>query len=71
MINGKMWLVVKPSVGLPLFFGAIVGVSLAIHAVVLTHTTWYPAFLQGGKGGKAAIVSEVDTAPPSISVAAK
>lgn len=47
MYYGKMWLVVKPSVGLPLFFGAIATASLLIHAAVLTHTTWYPAFYQG------------------------
>jgi light-harvesting protein B-800-850 alpha chain len=42
--------VVKPTVGLPLFLGAVAVTSLIVHTAVLTHTTWFSAFLQGGKG---------------------
>lgn len=59
MYYGKMWMVVKPSVGLPLFFAGVVGASLLIHAAVLTHTTWYPGFLQGGQHTAAAAASPV------------
>lgn len=47
MINGKMWLVVKPTVGIPLMLGGVVVASLAVHTAILTNTTWFPAFLQG------------------------
>jgi light-harvesting protein B-800-850 alpha chain len=48
MINGKMWLVVKPTVGLPIFFIGIVVASLSVHTALLFNTTWFPAFLRGG-----------------------
>lgn len=47
MINGRMWLVVKPTVGIPIFFIAIVVASLSVHTAILVNTTWFPAFLQG------------------------
>ena len=47
MINGKMWLVVKPTVGIPLMLGGVVVASLAVHTAILANTTWFPAFLQG------------------------
>jgi light-harvesting protein B-800-850 alpha chain len=33
MNNAKMWLVVKPTVGIPLFLGAVAVGSLAVHVV--------------------------------------
>ena len=47
MINGRMWLVVKPTVGIPLMLGGVVVSALSIHTAILVNTTWYPAFLQG------------------------
>ena len=47
MNQSRMWLVVKPTIGLPLFFAAIGAVSLIVHYAVLSHTTWYPAFFGG------------------------
>jgi len=49
MYNGRIWLVVRPSVGLPLFFGGVALTSLIVHAAVLTHTSWYPAYLNGNQ----------------------
>jgi len=48
MINAKMWLVVKPTVGLPLFFIGVVVASLSIHLALLLNTAYFPAFLRGG-----------------------
>jgi light-harvesting protein B-800-850 alpha chain len=45
MIYGKMWLVVKPSVGVPLIIGAVAVASFAVHVALLTNTTWVKAFL--------------------------
>src|SRR3990167_7708201 len=47
MNQGKIWLVVKPTVGLPLFLGGVTVIALAVHAAVLTTTAWYPAYYSG------------------------
>lgn len=49
MNQAKIWLVVKPTVGLPLFLGTVLVISLLVHTAVLTHTTWMGNFWQGGK----------------------
>jgi len=67
MINGKMWLVVKPTVGIPIFFIAIVVASLSIHTAILVNTTWFPAFLQG-KGMRA--TSQLSDGTTSVALVA-
>ena len=47
MNQGRIWTVVSPSVGLPLFLGAVAVVSVVIHLALLTHTTWLPAYYNG------------------------
>lgn len=47
MKEGRIWLYVSPSVGLPLFFIAFVTASLLVHASIMTHTTWVDSFWQG------------------------
>ncbi|MCO5762235.1 MAG: light-harvesting protein [Chromatiaceae bacterium] len=47
MNQGRIWCVVKPTVGLPLFLGAVATISLLVHFAVLTHTKWFAAFLGG------------------------
>lgn len=66
MIYGKIWCVVKPSVGIPLFLGAVAVSSFAVHYMLLTHTTWLPKYYEGGM--KAA-VAKAAAAPPSALVA--
>ncbi len=67
MNQKELWLVVKPTVGLPLFLGSVAFTSLLVHYAVLTHTTWFGAFLEGGAKAKAEAVS---TAPAAAPVAA-
>lgn len=55
MNQKEIWCVVNPSVGLPLFLGAVAVTSLIVHGAVLTNTDWFPAFLQGGKSEKVAM----------------
>jgi light-harvesting protein B-800-850 alpha chain len=55
MNQGRLWLVVPPAVGLPLFLGAVAVVSVVIHLALLTHTTWLPAYYNG-KAKSAALV---------------
>ncbi len=62
MIYGKMWLVVKPSVGVPVFLGAVAVGSFAVHLALLTHTTWVPKFLNGNAAAPTAAVAVVPNA---------
>lgn len=68
MINSKMWLVVKPTVGLPLFFGGVVLSSLAIHSALLIHTEYYPAFLRGGNRTAAAEMTPPQQPPARVAL---
>ncbi|MCE2947386.1 MAG: light-harvesting protein [bacterium] len=68
MIYGKIWLVVKPSVGVPLFLGAVAVGSFAVHAALLTNTTWVKAFLNGDAK---AMVAEGSAAGAPTAPAAK
>ncbi len=54
MIYGKIWCVVKPSVGIPLLLGTVAVSSFAVHYALLTHTTWLPKYYAGNTVGKAA-----------------
>ena len=47
MNNAKMWLVVPPAVGVPVFLGAVAVGSFAVHVAVLSNTSWVSDFLSG------------------------
>ena len=68
MIYGKMWYVVKPSIGVPLFFVAVASASLIVHIGILTHTDWYPAFLEGHQKAKPAAVGMLTPTAPAGAV---
>jgi light-harvesting protein B-800-850 alpha chain len=46
-----------------MFLGAVAITSLIVHFAILTHTTWFPAFMQGGQK-KVAI--ETQTTAPAV-----
>jgi light-harvesting protein B-800-850 alpha chain len=46
-----MWLVVKPTVGVPLFLTAVAVGSFAVHVAVLANTSWVSDFLSGVEMG--------------------
>jgi light-harvesting protein B-800-850 alpha chain len=69
MIYGKMWTVVKPGVGIPLFLTAVVVGSLAVHVSLLLSTTWIKGYLNGGQ--KAVAMAPAATAAPPAAEAAK
>ncbi|MEM9221539.1 MAG: light-harvesting protein [Pseudomonadota bacterium] len=50
MNQGRIWCVVNPTVGLPLFLGGVLLITLLIHFAVLTNTTWWSGFMQGTAG---------------------
>ncbi|MCU0760869.1 MAG: light-harvesting protein [Steroidobacteraceae bacterium] len=54
MNQGRIWLVVKPTVGLPLFLGTVLVISLLVHYAVLSNTSWFPAFWEGAAAKPAA-----------------
>jgi light-harvesting protein B-800-850 alpha chain len=56
-----IWLVVPPKVGLPLLLGTVTLIALLVHYALLTHTTWFSAYWQGGKGKSA--ISTITEAP--------
>jgi len=68
MNQARIWLVVKPTVGLPLFLGTVLTISLLIHYSVLSHTTWFGAFLQGSAKAKTVAVA-APAAPAAATVA--
>jgi light-harvesting protein B-800-850 alpha chain len=65
MIYGKIWCVVKPSVGIPLFLTAVAVSSFLVHLMLVTQTDWIKVYLNGGKA-KAAATAE---APPTVALA--
>ncbi len=67
MNQGKLWTVVNPSVGIPLLLGAVAVTALLVHASILTHTTWFSAFWQGG--AKKVAMIEAPAATPDAKLA--
>jgi light-harvesting protein B-800-850 alpha chain len=67
MNEGRIWLYVKPTVGIPLFFIGFVLAALLVHAAILTNTTWFGAFWEGG-AAKAAVAAPA--AAPAVAPAA-
>lgn len=61
MIYGKLWTVVKPSVGIPLFLVAVAVGSAFVHTALLLNTTWVKKFLNGSA---ATATAQADTATP-------
>jgi light-harvesting protein B-800-850 alpha chain len=68
MIYGKLWLVVKPTVGIPVFLGAVAVASFSVHYMLVTNTTWVKRFLEGKAPAATAMAETPDKmaslAPP-------
>jgi light-harvesting protein B-800-850 alpha chain len=56
MNQARIWLVVQPTVGLPLFLGTVLIISLLVHYSVLSNTTWMAAFFEGGTSAQTSSV---------------
>jgi light-harvesting protein B-800-850 alpha chain len=48
MNQGRIWCVVNPTVGLPLFLGSVTLIALLVHYEVLTNVPYFAAFMAGG-----------------------
>jgi light-harvesting protein B-800-850 alpha chain len=47
MNQGRIWTVVKPSVGLPLLLGSVAVIALLVHYELLSSTTWFAKYWGG------------------------
>jgi light-harvesting protein B-800-850 alpha chain len=56
MNQGRIWCVVNPTVGLPLFLGSVAVTSLIVHYSVLSNTSWFSSYWNGKAKVKAASV---------------
>jgi light-harvesting protein B-800-850 alpha chain len=68
MNNAKLWLVVPPSVGLPVFLGAVAVGSFAVHVAVISQAGWYGDYLNDhelGAGQAMAAVEQTAQIPAS------
>jgi len=65
MNEGKIWTVVKPTVGVPLFLGTVCLMVFTVHFAILNNTTWMAAYWQGSARAPmtAAAPAVVETAP--------
>lgn len=63
MNNAKMWLVVSPNVGVPIFLGAVAVGSFAVHVAVLSNTSWVSDFLSGRELGAGDAMAAADMLP--------
>lgn len=62
MNNAKLWLVVKPTVGIPILLSAVAISSFAVHVAVLSKVTWYNDYLTGQELGSSAAAASLDDA---------
>lgn len=65
MNNAKLWLVVSPNVGIPIFLGGVAVASFAVHVATLSKTTWYEDYMIGAPlgSGEASAALATDKAP--------
>lgn len=57
MNNGRIWCVVSPTVGLPLFLGSVTLIALSVHYHVLNHTTWFSNYWNGAARPKVGMMN--------------
>jgi light-harvesting protein B-800-850 alpha chain len=69
MNEGRIWLYVSPSVGIPLFFIAIVSVALLVHASILVNTSWFGSYWEGSAAAHAAAPAAEAAAPAADAMA--
>jgi light-harvesting protein B-800-850 alpha chain len=51
--QAKIWLVVKPEVGLMWLLGLVTLIAVLVHCLLVGQTKWFPAYWEGGKGSVA------------------
>lgn len=69
MNNAKMWLVVSPAVGVPVFLGAVAVGSFAVHVAVVSNTSWVADFLSGQELGTGDAQAAASMLKPDVETA--
>ncbi len=59
MNQGRIWCVVNPTVGLPLFLGAVAIIALLVHAAVLSSTPWFSGYWAGASAVETVQIEQV------------
>ncbi len=68
MNNGRIWCVVNPTVGLPLFLGSVAVISFTVHFAVLNNTGWIADYWKG----RSRTAARAETAPvPPVALRAE
>lgn len=67
MNQGRIWCVVNPSIGLPLFLGSVAVMSFTVHHAVMNNSVWVKDFFNGTGMIKSA--SAEKTIAPSAALA--
>ena len=69
MNNAKLWLVVKPTTGIPLFLTAVAVSSFAVHVAVVSMAPWLKGYYMGNPiaGGVATAQAPANIAPAQAS----
>jgi light-harvesting protein B-800-850 alpha chain len=73
MIYHKVWLVVKPTVGIPVFLGAVALTGFAVHVAVISQVDWYKSYANGTPTATKKAEAQTTTAavaPPAAAPAA-
>ena len=70
MNQGRIWCVVNPTVGLPLFLGSVAVTSLIVHFSVLSNTSWFGAYWNGHKAKAASVEGATQPVAVNSSTAA-
>lgn len=60
MNNSKIWLVVNPTVGIPLFLTGVAVSSFAVHLALINNTDWIEQYHQGSSSAMAAADTDAD-----------
>ncbi len=70
MNQGRIWCVVNPTVGLPLFLGSVAVTSLIVHFSVLSNAPWFGAYWNGHKAKAASVEGATQPVAVNSSTAA-
>jgi light-harvesting protein B-800-850 alpha chain len=69
MNQGRIWCVVNPTVGLPLFLGSVALISFTVHGAVLSNSAWYKDFYNGVSMTKTASAEKIVTPSAALTKA--
>lgn len=50
MNNARLWTIVSPNTGVPIFFIALFLTSVFVHYQVMANTSWFADFVKGTMG---------------------